>query len=146
MANVGAAASSRGIDYDPLRLLWRLRADGRTFNRHKDWAIAGLTLGFLVWQFGFMTIGGEWFGMWMSQQWNSVPSAFRFAMIIMAILIFVEDLAAPRARVRMADLLRQGGERPLNLAWSEGQPLRVVLLDPRGTWAQRAPTLELALG
>ena len=27
--------------------------------------------------------------MWQSQQWNGVPSAFRFAMIIAAVLIFV---------------------------------------------------------
>jgi Ca-activated chloride channel homolog len=64
----------------------------------------------------------------------------------LAVLIFVGDLAAPRARVRVADLLRQGGERPLNLAWEAGQPLRVVLHDPRGAWTQGAPALELALG
>jgi predicted small integral membrane protein len=34
-------------------------------------------------------MGGEWFGMWQSQQWNGVPSAFRFVMTIMAVLIFV---------------------------------------------------------
>jgi len=32
------------------------------FNCSKSIAIAGLTLGFLVWQVGFMSIGGEWFG------------------------------------------------------------------------------------
>jgi predicted small integral membrane protein len=36
-----------------------------------------------------MTIGGEWFGMWMSQQWNGVPSAFRFVVTILTILIYV---------------------------------------------------------
>jgi predicted small integral membrane protein len=36
-----------------------------------------------------MSIGGEWFGMWQSQQWNGVPSAFRFVMTIIAVLIFV---------------------------------------------------------
>jgi predicted small integral membrane protein len=36
-----------------------------------------------------MSIGGEWFGMWQSQQWNGVPSAFRFLITIMAVLIFV---------------------------------------------------------
>jgi predicted small integral membrane protein len=36
-----------------------------------------------------MTIGGEWFGMWQSKDWNGVPSAFRFVMVIMAVLIFV---------------------------------------------------------
>ena len=44
-----------------------------------------------------MTIGGEWFGMWQSQQWNGVPSAYRFAIIIAAVLIF---LAMPDAELR----------------------------------------------
>ena len=70
-------------------LVWRLRADAKTFNRAKGFAVAGLTLGFLLWQVGFMSIGGEWFGMWQSQQWNGVPSAFRFVMTIIAVLVFV---------------------------------------------------------
>jgi predicted small integral membrane protein len=70
-------------------LVRRLYADAGAFNRAKSPAVAGLTLGFLLWQVGFMSIGGEWFGMWQSQQWNGVPGAFRFAMIISAVLIFV---------------------------------------------------------
>ena len=66
-----------------------LRSDAAQFNRAKTFAIAGLTLGFLLWQVGFMSIGGEWFGMWQSQQWNGVPSAFRFMMTFAAVLIFV---------------------------------------------------------
>jgi predicted small integral membrane protein len=70
--------------------LWRhLRADAATFNGAKTFAVAGLTLGFLLWQVGFMTIGGEWFGMWQSQQWNGVPSAFRFVVVILGVLIFM---------------------------------------------------------
>jgi predicted small integral membrane protein len=72
-----------------IRLLFRVRAPVGAFNSGKTFAIVGLTLGFITWQFGFMTIGGEWFGMWMSAQWNGVPSAFRFAMVIIAVLIFV---------------------------------------------------------
>src|SRR5262249_20951188 len=72
-----------------IALLRRLRAPAAGFNRAKAWSIAGLTLGFLVWQFGFMTVGGEWFGMWQSGKWNGVPSAFRFVMVIVAVLIFV---------------------------------------------------------
>jgi predicted small integral membrane protein len=72
-----------------LRLLYSLRAGAPAFNRAKACAVAGLTLGFLTWQLGFMTIGGEWFAMWMSPQWNGVPSAFRFVMVIVAVLIFV---------------------------------------------------------
>jgi predicted small integral membrane protein len=67
----------------------RLRADAAAFNRAKTFAVIGLTLGFLLWQVGFMSIGGEWFGMWQSQQWNGVPSAYRFVMTIVAVLIFV---------------------------------------------------------
>ena len=70
-------------------LVRHIRAEGKAFNRAKTFAILGLTLGFLLWQVGFMSIGGEWFGMWQSQQWNGVPSAFRFVMVILAVLIFV---------------------------------------------------------
>ena len=72
-----------------IALLRRRRAPAEAFNRAKAWSIAGLTLGFLVWQLGFMTIGGEWFAMWQSAKWNGVPSAFRFAVVIVAVLIFV---------------------------------------------------------
>jgi predicted small integral membrane protein len=72
-----------------LMLVRAMRADAVAFNRAKTFAVVGLTLGFLLWQVGFMSIGGEWFGMWQSQQWNGVPSAFRFLMTIIAVLIFV---------------------------------------------------------
>ena len=82
-------------------LLRSIRADAATFHRAKTYAVLGLTLGFLLWQVSFMTIGGEWFGMWQSSQWNGVPSAFRFVMVIAAVLIFVAMRPAelePRAR------------------------------------------------
>lgn len=71
------------------RLAMNLNGGAREFNRAKTVAIAGLTLGFLVWQVGFMSVGGEWFGMWMSKQWNGVPDAFRFFITILLVLIFV---------------------------------------------------------
>jgi predicted small integral membrane protein len=46
-------------------------------------------LGFMVWFFGFMVIGGEWFQMWQSSQWNGQQAAFRFYLTILAVLIFV---------------------------------------------------------
>ena len=70
-------------------LLRSVRAEAATFHRAKTFALLGLVLGFLLWQVGFMTIGGEWFGMWQSSQWNGVASAFRFVMVIAAVLIFV---------------------------------------------------------
>jgi Ca-activated chloride channel family protein len=59
--------------------------------------------------------------------------------------IFVEDLARPRARVRLADLVRQGGVRPLNLLRKSGQPVRLVLADPAGAWTKAAPAMQVSL-
>lgn len=66
------------------------------FRAAKRWSIAGLTLGFLTWQVAFMSVGGEWFGMWMSKQWNGVPDAFRFFITLLLVLIYVSlDNDAP---------------------------------------------------
>jgi len=70
-------------------LLTRLRASANVFNHAKRWAVAGLTLGFLLWCFGFIVIGGEYFAMWQSNMWNGVEGAFRFVTIILGVLIFV---------------------------------------------------------
>ena len=69
--------------------LFLASGDAAAFNRAKGIAVAGLTLGFLVWQVGFMSIGGEWFGMWLSQKWNGVPDAFRFFVTILMVLIYL---------------------------------------------------------
>jgi Ca-activated chloride channel family protein len=58
---------------------------------------------------------------------------------------FVGDLSQPRARVRLADLLRQGGRRPVNLRRRPGERVRIVLLDPAAAWAGGAPSWELRL-
>lgn len=71
------------------RLLKVAKAPASDFHRAKGMAIAGLTLGFLVWQVGFMSVGGEWFGMWMSDQWDGVPAAFRFFITIILVLIYL---------------------------------------------------------
>ena len=42
----------------------------------KTMSVAGLTL-------------GEWFGMWVSHQWNGVPYAFHIVMILYAVLILL---------------------------------------------------------
>lgn len=72
-----------------IRLLCSLKLPAVGFNGAKTLAIAGLTLGFLTWQVAFMSVGGEWFGMWMSKQWNGVPDAFRFFVTILLVLIYL---------------------------------------------------------
>jgi predicted small integral membrane protein len=71
------------------RLLRVIRAEGSAFNRAKTMSVSGLALGILLWQLGFVTIAGEWFGMWMSHRWDAVPDAFHFVVILYASLIFL---------------------------------------------------------
>lgn len=72
--------------------LWRSRHDtGMAFGRAKKWAIVGAIAGFLVWFFGFMVVGGEWFMMWQSQIWNGQEAAFKFYMAILGVLIFLNQ-------------------------------------------------------
>ncbi len=72
-----------------LALLGRLRAPAADFNRAKRWAVAGLTVGFGLWFFGFMVVAGEYFAMWQSKVWNGQEAAFRIATEFLAVLIFV---------------------------------------------------------
>ena len=72
--------------------MWSARVEpARIFNRSKKWVIVGATVGFLVWFFGFMVVGGEWFLMWQSKTWNGQDAAFKFYMAILGVLIFVSQ-------------------------------------------------------
>lgn len=80
------------------RLLVNLSRSAAQFNRAKCFAVIGLTLGFLVWQVGFMSIGGEWFDMWRASQWDGVTNAFHFFVTLLLVLIYLnqkdDELAA----------------------------------------------------
>jgi predicted small integral membrane protein len=61
---------------------------GPEFARAKDLAVAGLTLGFLLYAVGFVDVGGEWFAMWQSPVWNGQQKAFNFiAMAGIALIV-----------------------------------------------------------
>ena len=70
--------------------MWQARhASATAFQRAKHWSVAGALAGFLVWFFGFVVVGGEWFAMWQSRIWNGQEGAFRFYLTILAVLIYV---------------------------------------------------------
>ncbi|CEG58205.1 DUF2165 family protein [Legionella fallonii] len=71
--------------------LFKVRKEGAVvFNQSKRWAVAGLTVGFLTWQVLFMSIGGEWFDIWMSQILRgALGAAFQIFITILAVLIYV---------------------------------------------------------
>jgi predicted small integral membrane protein len=72
-----------------LRLASTLRQPAVQFNAAKSAVVLGIGLGFLLWFTGFLVIGGEWFAMWQSKEWNGIPSAFRFDVVLLLVLIFV---------------------------------------------------------
>jgi len=73
------------------RLAVNLRAGARQFGAAKKYAVFGAGLGFLLWFTGFMVVGGEWFAMWQSKDWNGQEPAFRFYITLLAILIFLNQ-------------------------------------------------------
>jgi len=71
-------------------LLWRARGvEASRFNAAKEMAIAGLAVGFLLYFFGFMAIGGEWFQMWRAGAYNMQEPAFRFIGSVGLVMIFL---------------------------------------------------------
>jgi predicted small integral membrane protein len=80
-----------------LALLIRLLAPAAIFNSAKVWAVAGLAVGFGLWFFGFLVVAGEYFAMWQSTVWNGQQAAFRIAVVILGVLIFVSLPDSDRA-------------------------------------------------
>lgn len=86
---VGEGLTGLTLTAAAVSLARHLRSASARFNHAKRFVLIGATLGFGVWFFGFMVIGGEWFSMWQSPLWNGQEPAFRFYMTILAVLIFV---------------------------------------------------------
>jgi len=74
-----------------MRMIAALGSPAARFAAAKAWAIAGAACGFAVWFTGFLLLGGEWFQMWQSRDWNGQQAAFRFVMVILAVLIFLNQ-------------------------------------------------------
>jgi predicted small integral membrane protein len=72
-----------------VRLLRAIGTTATVFQRAKRLAIAGLTVGMLMWFGAFLTIGGEWFLMWQSPTWNGQEAAFRMFLVEGIILLLL---------------------------------------------------------
>jgi predicted small integral membrane protein len=79
------------LAFATIRLAVNLRGDAAHFNAAKQYVVVGVGLGFLLWFTGFTVVGGEWFAMWQSKEWNGQPAAFRFYMTLLAVVIFVSQ-------------------------------------------------------
>jgi predicted small integral membrane protein len=83
------AATGLILAFGSFRLALAVRGPAALFNAAKPAVALGVGVGFLLWFTGFAVIGGEWFAMWQSKEWNGVPSAFRFYVTLLLVLIFV---------------------------------------------------------
>ncbi len=102
-----------------------------TFYAAKKWGVVGCFLGLFLWFFGFQAIGGEWFGMWMSLEWNGIPDAVRLTAYIAAVLTILligGDRFDQEPSARPQDTPRKGagtrsrgtfGRRARGKSWGE---------------------------
>lgn len=67
----------------------QLTSDAATFHAAKNWGVAGLIIGVVIWFLGFEVIGGEWFAMWQSSTWNGLNSAERIVNVLFLVLLFL---------------------------------------------------------
>ena len=68
------------------------RAIGRTpreFDEAKTVAVAGLAVAVALWTVAFLIVGGEWFVMWQSAQWNGQQAAFRSSVMTLIALVWL---------------------------------------------------------
>lgn len=74
-----------------VQLVLTVRSEATQFNRAKTFVTVGLTLSGLLWLLAFLGVGGEWFLMWQSQDWNGQPIAFQMFTITGIVLLLVRQ-------------------------------------------------------
>jgi predicted small integral membrane protein len=72
-----------------VKLAGTLRGTAAGFQSAKRVAIIGLTVGLLQWLVAFLSVGGEWFLMWQSKNWNGQDAAFRMFTVVGIVLLFL---------------------------------------------------------
>ena len=70
-------------------LFKNIKGNAVIFHAAKNWAVAGIIVGIIIWFMGFEVVGGEWFAMWQSNTWNGLVSAERIVSFLVLILILL---------------------------------------------------------
>jgi predicted small integral membrane protein len=70
-------------------LFKNLKSSAAKFHASKNWAIAGIIIGIVIWFAGFEVIGGEWFAMWQSASWNGLLAAARIVSFLVLVLLLL---------------------------------------------------------
>jgi predicted small integral membrane protein len=74
-----------------VKMINMYKATAVEFNASKKLTITGLALAMLLFFIFFITMAGEWFLMWQSDQWNAQQTAFSLTTIFLLALIFVNQ-------------------------------------------------------
>ena len=75
--------------FGSLRLFYAATKPGVGFRQAKSMAVAGLTISLLMWFVAFLSVGGEWFLMWQSHDWNGQDAAFRMFLVVGMVLLYL---------------------------------------------------------
>ena len=70
-------------------VLWLRGRRTRRFDAPRRWSTVGFLMLVVLFVGGFITVGGEWFQMWRSVEWNGLDPAFRNAVLALAGIVLV---------------------------------------------------------
>jgi predicted small integral membrane protein len=71
------------------KMVGKLKSETAVFNQTKKLLTTGLSLGVALWFGMFITIGGEWFLMWQSKNWNGQNTAFSLSICFLLFLLYI---------------------------------------------------------
>lgn len=71
------------------QMIKNYKKSSKIFHNSKKIAIIALMINLMMWFLGFNTVGGEWFLMWQSQQWNGVGAARPMFMVIAIVFLYI---------------------------------------------------------
>lgn len=63
--------------------------DAPVWDKAQRWTFAGAAVGLLLFFFGFITIGGNWFIMYLNSKWNGLMPAFQNSVMTITTLLLV---------------------------------------------------------
>jgi predicted small integral membrane protein len=88
-------------------VLWVRACRNREFSSARKTAMIGFMMILILFAGGFIAVGGEWFAMWQSKQWNGIDAAFRNTVLALFGLVMTQ-LCPPRESGRDCVASEQG--------------------------------------
>jgi predicted small integral membrane protein len=70
--------------------LWFAAHRSGSFGRARAAVTVGYLMALVLWVGGFLAIGGEWFAMWQSKQWNGLAPALRNTLLTSVALVLAQ--------------------------------------------------------